>query len=216
MMSGMSSSQHSRPLLIGLTGGIGSGKSLASNYFYRLGTDVSDADDIARALLARDGPGLAPVLAAFGHDLLDESGALDRARLRRLVFADAGARRKLETILHPLVWQEIDRQLATAGSSPYRIVSVPLLVETGSIGRVDRVLLIDCPEELQRRRLAGRPGWSEADAEAAIRSQATRAERQRAADDVILNDGSPEELERAIARLHERYLLLARERMQTG
>jgi dephospho-CoA kinase len=207
---------QARPLLIGLTGGIGSGKSLASGYFSRLGAEVTDADEIVRALLAPGAPGLAPVLDAFGEGLLDEDGALDRARLRRLIFADAGQRRKLEAILHPLVWQEIDRHLERPSDAPYRIVSVPLLVETGSTGRVDRVLLIDCPEELQRSRVAGRPGWSEADAEAAMRSQATREERRRAADDVILNDRGPVELEQAVARLHENYLRLARGRTQAG
>ncbi len=201
-----------RPLLVGLTGGIGSGKSTVSGCFSRLGVDVIDADDIARALLAPGAPGLAPVLAAFGSDLLGADGALDRARLRRIVFADAAQRRRLEAILHPLVWQSIAESVAAA-AGPYCIVSVPLLVETGSTGRVDRVLLIDCPEELQRRRIAARPGWSAADAEAAMGSQATRAERLGVADDVILNDRGLTELEQAVARLHRQYLRLARERM---
>src|SRR5690606_10717797 len=119
-------------------------------------------------------------------------------------------RRRLEAILHPLVRREIETLLAARQDAPYSVISIPLMVETGQTDLVDRVLVVDCPEALQRERIAGRPGWSEEDADAVIRSQATREERLRAADDVIQNDTDLSDLHRAVERLHRSYVALAR------
>lgn len=207
MMSGMETSPP-RPLRVGLTGGIGSGKSTVSEYFARLGVPVIDADRIARALVEPGAPGLAQVVAAFGPGILDRAGRLDRARLRRIVFADPDRRRELESILHPLVRREIQERLQACSGS-YCIVSIPLLLETGQADLVDRVLVVDSPEELQRSRIAARPGWTAEDADAAIRSQAPREDRLRAADDVIVNDADLPSLQQAVERLHARYLALS-------
>lgn len=202
----------SPPLRIGLTGGIGSGKSTVSAYFRELGTPVIDADDIARALVEPDGLGLAPVVAAFGPNILDAAGRLDRARLRRLVFADPARRRQLEAILHPLVREEIRRRVRELRAA-YCIIAIPLLVEIGQFDQIDRVLVVDVPEDTQRRRVAMRPGWSEEDAERAIAAQASRAERLRAADDVLSNEAALPALREAVARLHENYLAQAKDRL---
>ena len=214
MMCGMEP-LPSHPLRIGLTGGIGSGKSTVSGRFAGLGVPVIDADEIARELVAPGAPGLAPVVAAFGTGILDEAGLLDRARLRRIVFADPARRRELEAILHPLVRQEIQRRVLEI-SAPYCIVAIPLLVETGQADLVDRVLVVDAPEALQRSRLAARAGWTEDDVEAAIRSQAPREARLRAADDVIVNDADLTALRQAVERLHARYLTLSAHRAGTA
>lgn len=197
------------PLRIGLTGGIGSGKSTVSAYFAALGVPVIDADDIARGLVEPGAPGFRPVVAAFGSEILDVAGRIDRARLRRMVFAEPALRRRLESILHPLVREEVRRRLP-AGAG-YCIVAIPLLIETSQADLVDRVLVVDCPEDLQRSRVARRPDWNEADAEAVIRSQAGREERLRAADDVIVNDSDLPALREAVGRLHSRYVDLSSE-----
>lgn len=199
------------PLRIGLTGGIGSGKSTVSAYFQELSVPVVDADDIARALVEPGAPGLAPVIEAFGPDILDATGRVDRARLRRIVFAEPARRRQLEAILHPLVREEIRRRVQglTGG---YCVIAIPLLVESGQSDLVDRVLVVDVPEEVQRQRVAQRTAWSEQDAERAIRAQASRADRLRAADDVISNEADLPALRQAVVRLHECYLALAKRR----
>lgn len=197
------------PLRIGLTGGIGSGKSTVSAYFQELGVPVVDADEIARALVEPSAPGLAPVTEAFGPDILDAAGRVDRARLRRIVFAEPARRRQLEAILHPLVREEIRRRVQDL-TGGYCVIAIPLLVESGQSDLVDRVLVIDVPEEVQRQRVAQRAAWSEQDAERAIRAQASRADRLRVADDVISNEADLPALRQAVARLHERYLALAK------
>ncbi|MCL4800715.1 MAG: dephospho-CoA kinase [Burkholderiales bacterium] len=195
--------------VVGLTGGIGSGKSTVARMFAELGADVVDADELAHRLTAPGGAAMDAIRAEFGGDFVDARGALDRARMRALAFADRDAKRRLEAILHPMVRAESERRVA-ASSAPYVILMIPLLVETGDPhARCDRVLVVDCPEELQVRRVVARSGFARADAEAIIASQASRAERLRHADDVIANDGSLEDLRPQVERLHRDYLARA-------
>lgn len=195
-------------LVVGLTGGIGSGKSTVAAHFARLGVPVIDADDIARALVDPGQPALDEVVAAFGTDLLDEHGALDRNRLRRIVLADPEQRRRLEAILHPRVRLEMSRRLGQV-NAPYCIFAIPLLIETGQTDRVDRILVVDCPESLQRRRVATRKQWTAADIDAMLAAQATREQRLQAADDVLVNVGDIKTLHHNIEDLHRQYLKLA-------
>jgi dephospho-CoA kinase len=197
------------PLRIGLTGGIGSGKSTAAAQFAQLGIPVIDTDEIARQLVEPGAAGFAAVLAAFGREILTADGRIDRAALRRLVFVDEQRRLQLESLLHPLIRQEVRRRVEDT-SAPYCIIAIPLLVETGQRDLVDRVLVIDAPEELQRQRAAARPGWSAEDVDRVMRSQAGREARRQVADDLILNDGDITALQEAVVRLHARYLELAR------
>jgi dephospho-CoA kinase len=196
------------PLRIGLTGGIGSGKSTATAEFERLGVPIIDTDEIARRIVEPRAAGYDAVLAAFGRDILTAEGRIDRAALRRLVFADEKQRLELESLLHPLIRQEVRRRVE-ATNYPYCIIAIPLLIETGQKDLVDRVLVIDAPEDLQRQRAAARPGWSVEDVDRVMRSQVGREARRKAADDIILNDGDIAALHDAVARLHARYLELA-------
>jgi dephospho-CoA kinase len=195
--------------VVGLTGGIGSGKSAAADEFARLGTTVVDTDAIAHQLTRAGGAALGAILQQFGAEYLDAEGAMDRAKMRALVFADAAARKKLETVLHPLIRAESARQIAGATGS-YVIHVVPLLVESpGYRERVSRVLVVDCPEELQLERVRPRSGLAPEAVRAIIRSQAPRAARIAAADDVIDNSGSLAALHKRVAELHQQYLKLA-------
>ena len=174
-----------------------------------------DTDLVAREVVEPGQPGLAAIVAAFGNDVLTDEGTLDRGRLRRLVFADAGKRKKLESILHPLIRAAT---FAHAGreQGPYQVFAVPLLAETGFDKLVDRVLVIDCPPTVQLQRLMRRDGETEASARQIIGSQASRAERLAVADDVIVNDGRLADLEAAVEALHQRYLRLAAESAPGG
>jgi len=195
--------------LVGLTGGIGSGKSTVARMFAALGAEVIDADELVHQLTGAGGAAMAAIRAEFGADYVDAHGALERARMRERVFADRAAKAKLEAILHPLVRAETDRRAAHA-TGPYVILMIPLLVETGDPRtRCDRVLVVDCPEELQIERVVARSGLSRAEAQAIMAAQASRAERLRHADDVIENDGSPEDLRPQVERLHRDYLARA-------
>jgi dephospho-CoA kinase len=202
-----------RPLRIGLTGGIASGKSTVAARFAELGVPVIDADAIARevvepgtalldALLARFSDA---ARARFGQPLRRADGALDRALLRRLVFEDAAQRHALEALLHPAI-QVRAEQLAAQAGGPSQVHVVPLLAESNARSRFDRVLVVDCPEELQRARLQRRDGISLEQAQAMLDAQASRAERLAIADDVILNDDGTAALAAPIAALHQRYL----------
>ncbi len=195
-------------LIIGLTGGIASGKSTVARCFARRGITVVDADAVSRAVVEPGQPSLAEVVRAFGRDILDPSGRLRRARLREIIFGDAGQRRRLEAILHPAIRTEMARRLAAA-PGPYVIMMVPLLVETGGGDRVDRVLVVDVPEQTQITRLMQRDGVGQAQARAALGAQASRAQRLAAADDVIRNDGDLQTLDARVDALHHRYLALA-------
>ena len=198
-----------RPLRIGLTGGIASGKSTVTQRFAELGVPVIDADVASRNVVEPGKPGLAQVVQRFGGGILDADGRLDRRALRNLIFKDSSLRKALDAILHPLIRAEMEREAAQA-TAPYVVMAIPLLVEGGSAGkRVDRVLVVDADETLQIQRLRARDGSSEEQARAILSSQATRAARLSHADDVLLNAGSVAELRQAVDRLHEQYLRLA-------
>ncbi len=188
---------------VGLTGGIGSGKSTVAQWLAGLGAQVVDSDAISRALTAAGGAALPALAAVFGPDVVGPDGALDRSRMRALVFADAHARRKLEAVLHPMIAAETERQASAAGGRPV-VFDVPLLVESGHWRRrVDRVLVIDCSESTQIERVSARPGWSEVMARAVVAQQATRAARRAIADAVIFNDGiSFVELQAAVKHIY--------------
>jgi dephospho-CoA kinase len=197
-----------RPLRIGLTGGIASGKSTVTQRFAELGVPVIDADVASRTVVEPGTPGLAQVVERFGAGVLAD-GRLDRRALRNLVFKDSSLRKALDNILHPLIRVEMEREVAQA-QAPYVIMSIPLLVEGGSSAkRVDRVLVVDADEMLQMQRLQARDGSSVEQARAILASQASRAARLGEADDVLLNSGSVAELRQAVDRLHEQYLQLA-------
>ncbi|HTC38579.1 MAG TPA: dephospho-CoA kinase [Steroidobacteraceae bacterium] len=198
-----------RPLRIGLTGGIASGKSTVTQRFAELGVPVIDADVASRNVVEPGKPGLAQVVQRFGGGILDADGRLDRRALRNLIFEDSSLRQALDAILHPLIRAEMEREAAQA-TAPYVVMAIPLLVEGGSAGkRVDRVLVVDADETLQIQRLQARDGSSEEQARAILSSQATRAARLSHADDVLLNAGSVAELRQAVDRLHAQYLQLA-------
>ena len=195
---------------VGLTGGIGSGKSAVADLFAKLGAYVVDTDEIAHELTRPGGAAIAQVRAVFGAEAIAADGSLDRARMRRLAFGDARERKRLEAILHPLIRAESARRVGLA-RGPYAILVIPLLVEGGvDRSRTARVLVVDCPERLQVERVVRRSGLPETEVRAIMASQATREERLAAADDVIDNSGAPEALERQVSRLNEKYLTLAR------
>jgi len=198
--------------VVGLTGGIGSGKSAAADRFAAHGIAVVDADAIAHELTAADGAAMPALRAAFGRDVAAAGGALDRPRMRRLAFADPAVRRRLEGILHPLI-RELAAERCRAADSPYVILAVPLLVESGSYReRCDRIVVVDCPEVLQIARVMARNGLGEAEVRAILATQAARGQRLAAADDVLANDGDLATLEARIGDLHQRYLLMAAEK----
>jgi dephospho-CoA kinase len=199
-----------RPLQIGLTGGIASGKSTVSGLFAALGVPVIDTDRIAREVVAPGTPLLASVLARFGAHLLTPSGELDRPALRERVFADTAERADLEALMHPAIMAELRRRAQTAGGA-YQLLVIPLLVEHHLSTAVDRVLLVDCAPDLQLRRVQVRDGVTLAQAQAVLAAQASRAARLLAADDVIVNDGDLERLREQVETLHTRYGTLARE-----
>jgi dephospho-CoA kinase len=195
-------------LRIGLTGGIASGKSTVEERFTELGVSVINADDSARAVVARGSPGLAAVVERFGAGIVTPQGELDRRELRSLIFSDAARRKELEAILHPLIRADMEQRSSQA-SEPYVILAIPLLVEGNSRGRWDRVLVVDADESLQLARLMSRDAVSEAEARATLAAQASRAARLAAADDVLVNSGTVAELRQAVDLLHRRYLQLA-------
>ena len=195
--------------VVGLTGGIGSGKSAVGDLFAAQGIAVIDTDAIAHELTAPGGTAMPAIRAEFGDAVAAADGALDRAAMRAIVFADPSARKRLEGILHPMIRIESERRLAAA-QSPYVIYMVPLLVESGDYRkRVDRVAVVDCREETQIARVMQRNGLARPDIERILAAQASRAERLAAADDVIDNDGALAELAPRIDQLHQSYLASA-------
>jgi len=193
--------------VVGLTGGIGSGKSAAAAEFARLGAAVVDTDAIAHELTGKGGAALAEIEEVFGRQMISR-GAMDREKMRERVFADPTARRTLEGILHPMIREESERRIGTA-KGLYVVYVVPLLVESGDYARrVDRVLVVDAPEETQVARVGTR-GLAEDRIRSIIRSQVARADRLKAADDVIDNGGSLEDLRKQVAALHQKYLQFA-------
>jgi len=197
--------------LVGLTGGIGSGKSAVGNLFAERGVAVIDTDAIAHALTAPGGSAMPAICAEFGDGVANADSALDRAAMRAIVFNDPSARKRLEAILHPLIRSESERLLlAAAGRAPYAILMVPLLVESGDYQkRVDRILVVDCSEATQIARVMRRNGLAREEVERILAAQASRAERLAAADDVIDNDGDLAALAPQAERLHANYLALA-------
>ena len=196
------------PPRIGLTGGIASGKSTVARLFAELGAAIIDTDVIAREVVAPGQPALEEIAAAFGEAVLQPDGSLDRGALRARIFASEHDRKALEAITHPRIRAETLRQADTAGG-PYQLIVVPLLVESPLRGSVDRVLVVDCPEQLQVERLAARDGESEDSARRILAAQSSRSERLAIADDVISNDGGLENLREQVAALHEIYRSLA-------
>jgi dephospho-CoA kinase len=196
-------------LRIGLTGGIASGKSTATQRFAELGVPVIDADVASRNVVEPGTPGLAQVVQRFGPGVLDANGNLDRRALRGLIFSDPAARQALDAILHPLIRADMEHQAANA-QGPYLVMAIPLLVESGRPrDRVDRVLVVDVDEAVQLERVQARDGTSPTQARAILASQASRAARLAAADDVLRNAGTVADLRQAVDRLHEQYLQLA-------
>lgn len=199
----------SRPrLVVGLTGGIGSGKTTVANHFAELGVTLVDTDLIAHQLTGPGGMAMPAIQAAFGASVIAADGRLDRAAMRQLAFSDPAARRRLEAILHPLIRQESERQLGLA-TSPYAILVVPLLVEGGKPReRAQRVLVVDCRPQTQIERVMKRNSLPREQVEAILAAQASREQRLAAADDLIDNDGAPDTLAQRVRALHERYLAL--------
>ena len=196
---------------VGLTGGIGSGKSLVADMFAARGAAIIDTDLIAHQLTTPGGMAMPAIRAAFGDDFVTPDGAMDRARMRALVFSDVAAKERLEAILHPLI-RSATEQAARAARGTYRIFVVPLLVESGSWSqRVSRVLVVDCPEQVQVERVMLRNRMPEQQVRAIMAAQASRQARLAAADDVIVNDGDMAALAPQVERLHTLYAELAAE-----
>ena len=196
-------------LVVGLTGGIGSGKSAAADEFARLGAAVIDTDAIAHELTGPNGPAIAEIRRIFGPEFISGSNALDRERMRALVFSDPAQKQRLEALLHPMIRAESQRRIGVS-KAPYVVHVVPLLVESRDYRqRVQRVLVIDCPESLQIERVRARSGLAAGQVAAIIKSQVSREKRLAAADDVIDNSGSIDALQQSVRKLHEKYLQLA-------
>ena len=194
--------------VIGVTGGIGSGKTAVSDHFESLGVTVVDADVASRTVVEIGKPALAQIAQHFGEDILLEDGALDRAKLRSAIFKDESERQWLEALLHPLIRDEIIAGLE-ASTSAYALLVSPLLVESGQNQLTRRVLVVDVPEELQLARTVERDNNPEAQVKAIMAAQASRQQRADSADDVILNDGTLTELQDRVEALHQRYSELA-------
>ena len=192
--------------IIGLTGGIASGKSEVSRLFEELGIPIIDTDQISRELVEPGSAALREIVDHFGDSVLNNDGSLDRKHLGRIIFASKQQRERLEDILHPRIRDEVGRRLKGL-DAPYAVVVIPLLVETRYPISVDRILVIDAPRELQLQRLVQRNGISAAEADNIISAQAANSERLAAADDVLSNSGTLEELRAEVKRLHAEYLL---------
>lgn len=200
-------------LKVGLTGGIGSGKTTVSNLFSDLGVPIIDADVIARELVKPEQPAYHEVIREFGGDIVDDQGELRRDALRRIVFSEPERKGRLEAILHPLVRNEIE-QRADLANFAYCIISIPLLFETNGASSVDRILVVDTPEDIQLSRACARDGSKEDAIRKIMASQATRTQRLAGADDIIHNDLDLEHLRRQVNLLHDKYLVIASNSLQ--
>ena len=198
-----------------LTGGIASGKTAAAAEFAALGISVIDTDQVSRDIVAPGSAGLASIVASFGADVLDSTGQLDRGRMREQVFSDPEKRKQLEAITHPAIRAEVARRTAVA-TGPYQIHAIPLYVETGAKGGYDRVLVVDSPEALQLERLAVRDGTAPDLARKILDAQATRDQRLAVATDVIVNDGSRDDLRTKVRAIHEKFLRFAQTASDKG
>jgi dephospho-CoA kinase len=199
----------SRPLRIGLTGGIGSGKSTIADLFIKLGVPVYDADIITRQLTAPGQPALTEIRTVFGESVLAKDGALDRAVLRQRVFNNPDERHKLEAILHPRVYHTLEQLTEQVTGTAYVVWVVPLLLETDAADRVDRVLVVDCPEHLQVARASTRSGLDAGLTQQIMQQQLDRAERLKRADDILDNDGDLDKAKQQVDKLHLKYMELA-------
>ena len=197
-----------QPWILGLTGGIGSGKSAAAEHFAALGVHVVDADQAARWVVEPGRPALSKITEHFGEHVLQADGQLNRGALRALIFSEPEQRRWLEALLHPLIREEITHNLAQA-QSPYAILVSPLLIESGQYTTTQRVLVIDVPQALQIQRTLKRDNTSEEQVHAILKVQASREDRLRHADDVLTNDRDLEALKTEVERLHHFYLTLS-------
>lgn len=203
--------------IVGLTGGIGSGKSTVAELFAQRGAALVDTDVIAHALTGAQGGAMRELAAAFGDGVLRADGGLDRAAMRRLAFADPVVRVRLEAILHPLIRAHSEVACAAAVAAPYVLLIVPLLVESADYRRrADRVLVVDCDEAVQIARVMARSGLAAEEVEAIMATQASRAQRQAAADDLVFNDGEMAALAAQVDGLHEKYLDLARSKLHAA
>jgi dephospho-CoA kinase len=202
--------RRARTYRVGLTGGIASGKTTVARLFAALGAPVVDADQLSREVTARGSPLLTRIAERFGAQLVAPDGTLDRRALRGLVFADPQARADLEALTHPAIFEALEQRSAVAGG-PYQILVLPLLVEKHHERIVDHVVVVDCDEGLQIRRLQARDGSTLDEARAILAAQASRAARLEAADDVIANVGDLQSLRVQVEQLHARYLSLAAE-----
>ncbi|HXY95471.1 MAG TPA: dephospho-CoA kinase [Steroidobacteraceae bacterium] len=205
----MSTPAAARIFRVGLTGGIASGKSTAAKFFGALGVPILDSDQVAREVVEPGQPPLERLVERFGRGILTPDGHLDRPALRNIVFSDPKARADLENLTHPAIGAALEARSAAAGG-PYQILVIPLLVEKNLGAHVDRVLVVDCEEELQIRRLLARDRSTRAEAQAILDAQVSRSARLKAADDVIRNDADMSAVQAQVAALHARYLELAR------
>ena len=203
-------------LKIGLTGGIASGKSTASNYFIGQGVEVIDADIIARQVVEPGKPALHEIKQAFGAKVLAADGSLNRQILRALVFADDSLRVKLEKILHPRIREEMFRRINNASDTPYLIVAVPLLVEGNLHHQLDRILVIDVDQETQIQRLRKRDGMTREQCLKILSVQISRENRLAAADDIVDNSGDLQTLHGQLEQIHKKYLRLAENMTKEG
>jgi dephospho-CoA kinase len=195
---------------VGLTGGIGCGKTAATDMFAELGAGVVDTDVISRELTAAGGAAMKPIAGDFGSEYMLPDGSLDRARMRTLVFSEPDAKRRLEAILHPLI-RSTSRERIAASRAPYVLLVVPLLLETGSYAELlDRVLVVDCDEARQIERVIARSGLAEQEVRRIMAAQLARAERLARADDVLRNDGDISGLRQQVETLHAQYVAAAR------
>ena len=203
--------------VVALTGGIGSGKTAVSDMLKEHGAAIVDTDVIARELTAAGGAAMPTLIATFGPEIAAPDGSMDRVAMRKLAFTEPGARKRLESVLHPLIRAEAARQVACA-CAPYVVLVVPLLVESKAAYRdlIDRTLVVDCPESVQIERTMRRSSLSRAEAERILASQASRADRLALADDVIVNDTSLQTLAAAVHNLHARYLVTAKDKARSG
>lgn len=197
-------------LKIGLTGGIGSGKSTVAKYFAELGITIIDADKIARELVATETSTLTKIIKHFGNKVLTNRGTLDREYLRKLIFDNSKHKQWLEKLLHPLIYQEMKQRVQQA-KSPYCILVIPLLLETKQEKFVDRILVVDAPKQMQINRTTKKNKMSEKEVKIIIATQANREQRLTCANDIIYNNSSLSELKQQVQQLHQKYLILSRE-----
>ncbi|HLP98358.1 MAG TPA: dephospho-CoA kinase [Sideroxyarcus sp.] len=198
--------------LVGLTGGIGSGKSTVAEQFAALGVRIIDTDAISHELTRAGGAAIAPIRDSFGAGYIAADGSLNRAQMRAAIFADAAARQQLEGILHPLILEQARRQAAAPTAAPYTLIIVPLLFESGRYADwLHRIITVDCPEATQITRTMQRSSLDECNVRAIMAQQIGRSERMRLADEVIHNDGSLDDLKRQVVGIHRRLSVLAAE-----